>query len=109
MVEFGQGVNYAVVAATALDTSFHEARGTINPVKNVSLGVQLTWFKQSLHFICHNASGSGNQTYICASIVYSCANHTHTHEYTHTNPHKHMHTHTHKHTHPPTQHHYHNH
>ena len=73
MVEFGQGVNYAVVAATALDTSFHEARGTVNAAANVSLGDQLRWFKQSLPFICNNTSG--NQTYICASTVYSCANH----------------------------------
>ncbi|CAI9300196.1 unnamed protein product [Lactuca saligna] len=60
VVEFGQGVNYAVVAATALDTSFHEARGVVNAVANVSLGVQLTWFKQSLPFICSNASDCRN-------------------------------------------------
>ncbi|CAI9300198.1 unnamed protein product [Lactuca saligna] len=56
VVELGQGVNYAVVSATALDTSFHEARGTINPTANVSLGVELAWFKQTLRSICSDAS-----------------------------------------------------
>ncbi|XP_023765184.1 GDSL esterase/lipase At1g28610 [Lactuca sativa] len=60
VVEFGQGVNYAVVAATALDTSFHEARGTVNAAANVSLGDQLRWFKQSLPFICNNTSDCRN-------------------------------------------------
>lgn len=57
VVALGPGVNYAVVAATALDTSFHEARGTVDPVANISLGVELAWFKRSLASICSNASG----------------------------------------------------
>ncbi|CAH1434034.1 unnamed protein product [Lactuca virosa] len=69
VVEFGQGVNYAVVAATALDTSFHEARGTVNAVANVPLGVQLTWFKKSLPFICSNASGSHCRNLVGRSLI----------------------------------------
>lgn len=57
VVALGPGVNYAVVAATALDTSFHEARGTVDPVANISLGVELAWFKRSLASICSSASG----------------------------------------------------
>ncbi|CAI9263699.1 unnamed protein product [Lactuca saligna] len=45
VVALGPGVNYAVVAATALDTSFLEARGIVGPIAKKSLGVQLTWFK----------------------------------------------------------------
>ncbi|CAH1434036.1 unnamed protein product [Lactuca virosa] len=60
VVALGQGVNYAVVAATALDTSFHEARGTVDPTANVSLGVQLAWFKRSLTSICSKASDCRN-------------------------------------------------
>ncbi|KAJ0668663.1 putative sinapine esterase [Helianthus annuus] len=43
----GQGVNYAVAGATALDPSFHIARG-VYVKTNASLGVQLGWFKESL-------------------------------------------------------------
>ncbi|XP_052622737.1 GDSL esterase/lipase At1g28590 [Lactuca sativa] len=60
VVALGPGVNYAVVAATALDTSFHEARGTVDPVANISLGVELAWFKRSLASICSNASDCRN-------------------------------------------------
>ncbi|XP_071721214.1 GDSL esterase/lipase At1g28580-like [Rutidosis leptorrhynchoides] len=49
--KLGQGVNYAVAGATALSSSFHEARG-VNSTTNASLGVQLQWFKQSLSSIC---------------------------------------------------------
>nr|GEY29580.1 GDSL esterase/lipase At1g28580-like [Tanacetum cinerariifolium] len=35
--EIGQGVNFAVVGATALDSSFHQARGVYNPYTNASL------------------------------------------------------------------------
>ncbi|KAL8197904.1 hypothetical protein R6Q57_030095, partial [Mikania cordata] len=49
----GQGVNYAVAGATALDPCFHEARG-VYVKTNASLGVQLGWFKQSLSSICHS-------------------------------------------------------
>ncbi|KAI7736461.1 hypothetical protein M8C21_017593 [Ambrosia artemisiifolia] len=46
--DVGQGVNYAVAGATALSSSFHEARGVSNPTTNATLQVQLKWFKQSL-------------------------------------------------------------
>ncbi|GJZ86150.1 GDSL esterase/lipase-like protein [Tanacetum coccineum] len=54
-VDFGQGVNYAVASATALEASFHEARGYSVP-NNASLRVQLEWFKQSLSSICPTLS-----------------------------------------------------
>ncbi|GJY04285.1 hypothetical protein Tco_0370225, partial [Tanacetum coccineum] len=44
-VELGQGVNYAVAGATALDSSFLEAKGVYNSMTNASLRVQLAWFK----------------------------------------------------------------
>lgn len=45
---FEKGVNFAVAGATALDHEYLEARGIYNPVTNVSLGVQMHWFKQLL-------------------------------------------------------------
>nr|XP_043620478.1 GDSL esterase/lipase At1g28580-like [Erigeron canadensis] len=56
MLEKGQGVNFAVAGATALDSSFHEARGVVNQYTNASLGVQLEWFKESLPYICGTPS-----------------------------------------------------
>lgn len=53
-MELGQGVNYAVIGATALDSSILEAIGVHNKLTNVSSRVQLEWFKQS---ICANVSG----------------------------------------------------
>lgn len=53
-----QGVNYAVAGATALDSSFLEAKWTEKTVINASLQVQLDWFKQSLPSICGHASGN---------------------------------------------------
>ncbi|KAI3732022.1 hypothetical protein L1987_63218 [Smallanthus sonchifolius] len=50
-----QGVNYAVAGSTALDASFHRARG-IYASNNASLGVQLGWFKESLSSICPTGS-----------------------------------------------------
>lgn len=64
VIEPGQGVNYAVVGATALNSSFLEARGIVNDLTNASLGVQLAWFKQSLASICSNVSG--NQLSSCS-------------------------------------------
>ncbi|XP_071719717.1 GDSL esterase/lipase At1g28580-like [Rutidosis leptorrhynchoides] len=49
------GLNYAVASATALDSSFHEARG-YNVPTNASLGVQLGWFKLSLSSLCDSFS-----------------------------------------------------
>lgn len=56
----GQGVNYAVAGATALDPSILEARGIVNLMTNASLRVQLAWFKQSLPYVCGNASDCRN-------------------------------------------------
>ncbi|XP_076934478.1 GDSL esterase/lipase At1g28580-like [Bidens hawaiensis] len=58
--EKGQGVNFAVAGATALDSSFHEAQGVVNPYTNASLGVQLEWFKRWLPSICTTASDCKN-------------------------------------------------
>ncbi|PWA64323.1 SGNH hydrolase-type esterase domain-containing protein [Artemisia annua] len=52
VVELGQGVNYAVAGATALDSPFLEAKGVYNSMTNASLRVQLAWFKQSLPSLC---------------------------------------------------------
>ncbi|GJX77373.1 SGNH hydrolase-type esterase domain-containing protein [Tanacetum coccineum] len=57
---FGQGVNYAVAGATALNSQILEARGIVNPMTNASLEVQLEWFKRSLPSICGNASDCKN-------------------------------------------------
>ncbi|XP_076904546.1 GDSL esterase/lipase At1g28580-like [Bidens hawaiensis] len=59
-IEKGQGVNFAVAGATALDSSFHEAQGVVNPYTNASLGVQLEWFKRWLPSICSTASDCKN-------------------------------------------------
>ncbi|KAM7525044.1 hypothetical protein LguiA_014946 [Lonicera macranthoides] len=53
---FGKGVNFAVVGATALDSSFYAERGIKNPFTNASLGVQLGWFKKMLPSPCHTSS-----------------------------------------------------
>ncbi|KAJ0439763.1 putative sinapine esterase [Helianthus annuus] len=52
-----QGVNYAVVGATALDASFMEAKWSERSVINASIKIQLAWFKESVSSICGNASG----------------------------------------------------
>ncbi|GJY12083.1 SGNH hydrolase-type esterase domain-containing protein [Tanacetum coccineum] len=59
-VELGQGVNYAVAGATALDSSFLEAKGVYNSMTNASLRVQLAWFKQSLPSFCGNTRDCKN-------------------------------------------------
>ncbi|KAI3741666.1 hypothetical protein L1987_59340 [Smallanthus sonchifolius] len=60
LIEKGQGVNFAVAGATALDSSFHEAHGVVNQYTNASLGVQLEWFKKWLPSICSTASDCKN-------------------------------------------------
>ncbi|XP_059439206.1 GDSL esterase/lipase At1g28580-like [Corylus avellana] len=50
-----EGVNFAVVGATALDAAFFEERG-INAFTNCSLSVQLDWFKQILPAFCNTSS-----------------------------------------------------
>ncbi|KAI3824483.1 hypothetical protein L1987_05943 [Smallanthus sonchifolius] len=59
-IEKGQGVNFAVAGATALDSSFYEAQGVANTCTNVSLGVELEWFKIWLHSIYRTQSDCKN-------------------------------------------------
>ncbi|XVE80372.1 hypothetical protein DITRI_Ditri14bG0134700 [Diplodiscus trichospermus] len=53
---FDHGVNFAVVGATALDNSFFIERGVTNPFTNVSLGVELGFFKDVLPSLCSSSS-----------------------------------------------------
>ncbi|KAH1063226.1 hypothetical protein J1N35_028213 [Gossypium stocksii] len=50
------GVNFAVVGATALDDVFFKERGIHNPSTNVSLGVELGFFKDALPSLCSSSS-----------------------------------------------------
>ncbi|KAF8393788.1 hypothetical protein HHK36_019986 [Tetracentron sinense] len=43
--EFRRGANFAVAGAKALDDAFFEERGIYNQHKNISLRIQLSWFK----------------------------------------------------------------
>lgn len=45
---FSNGVNFAVVGATALGYEFYEKIGIHNQETNVSLATQLEWFKRFL-------------------------------------------------------------
>lgn len=54
--DFSEGVNFAVAGATALDVSFFEERGIYNSLTNLSLAVQLGWFKQFLPSLCNSSS-----------------------------------------------------
>ncbi|KAF8110413.1 hypothetical protein N665_0084s0023 [Sinapis alba] len=53
---FEKGVNFAVAGATALEQSFLESRGIHYAYTNVSLGVQLKSFKESLPNLCGSPS-----------------------------------------------------
>ncbi|XP_024008673.1 GDSL esterase/lipase At2g27360-like [Eutrema salsugineum] len=53
---FEKGVNFAVGAATALESSFLEERGIHCPYGNISLGVQIQSFKESLLNLCGSPS-----------------------------------------------------
>ncbi|XVF34009.1 hypothetical protein REPUB_Repub18cG0020400 [Reevesia pubescens] len=53
---FEKGVNFAVVGATALDDVFFKERGINNPSTNVSLGVELGFFKDTLPSLCSSSS-----------------------------------------------------
>ncbi|KAI3795456.1 hypothetical protein L1987_38111 [Smallanthus sonchifolius] len=64
-----QGVNYAVVGATTLDSSFIEAISSGSSVINASLEVQLQWFKESLPFICGNITSSDCRNFIGRSLI----------------------------------------
>ncbi|KAL4627086.1 hypothetical protein ACB092_05G142000 [Castanea dentata] len=50
-----QGVNFAVVGATALDAAFFFERG-LDVSTNDSLSVQLDWFKKILQSLCNTSS-----------------------------------------------------
>ncbi|XP_022716916.1 GDSL esterase/lipase At1g28580-like [Durio zibethinus] len=54
--KFEKGVNFAVVGATALDDVFFKDRGIKNPSTNVSLGVELGFFKDALSYLCSSSS-----------------------------------------------------
>nr|GMC88258.1 GDSL esterase/lipase At1g28580-like [Ipomoea batatas] len=52
---FGQGVNFAVAGATALDDEFFKKIG-VHLTPNISLDCQLNWFKEMLPTICQSSS-----------------------------------------------------
>ncbi|KAM7525023.1 hypothetical protein LguiA_014925 [Lonicera macranthoides] len=53
---YSEGVNFAMVGATALSTAFFEERGFDDPFTNGSLEVQLGWFKNMLTSLSHTSS-----------------------------------------------------
>ncbi|KAG6512996.1 hypothetical protein ZIOFF_031142 [Zingiber officinale] len=55
--DFEQGANFAVAGATALDSSFFKERDIHNDFTNVSLGVEIRWFRQLLPSLCSSPSG----------------------------------------------------
>ncbi|CAN8290970.1 unnamed protein product [Cochlearia groenlandica] len=57
---FEKGVNYAVGGATALECSFLDKRGIDCSVTNISLGVQIKTFKESLPNLCGSLSDCKN-------------------------------------------------
>ena len=52
------GVNFAVIGATALDASFFEERGVYNLPTNYSLSVQMNWFKDLLSALCNSSKSN---------------------------------------------------
>ncbi|XP_042379774.1 GDSL esterase/lipase At1g28590-like isoform X2 [Zingiber officinale] len=54
--DFEQGANFAVAGATALDSSFFKERDIHNDFTNVSLGVEIRWFRQLLPSLCSSPS-----------------------------------------------------
>lgn len=56
--EFGDGVNFAVAGATALEDSFFRERGIRTGLANVSLGDQIHWFKQMFASLCQKSTGN---------------------------------------------------
>ncbi|KAL4627077.1 hypothetical protein ACB092_05G141200 [Castanea dentata] len=57
-----EGVNFAVVGATALDAAFFFERGIDNVSTNDSLSVQMDWFKKILPSLCNSNTSSGKFT-----------------------------------------------
>ncbi|XP_059663977.1 GDSL esterase/lipase At1g28570-like isoform X2 [Cornus florida] len=58
---FEEGVNFAVVGASALDAAFYKEIGLDDPCGNFSLEVQLGWFKEMLPSLCTNTSSDCNK------------------------------------------------
>jgi hypothetical protein len=53
-----EGVNFAVIGATALEVSFFEERGIHNLPTNYSLKAQLNWFKDLLPALCNSSKSN---------------------------------------------------
>ncbi|WRX28268.1 hypothetical protein QQP08_020755 [Theobroma cacao] len=53
---FQKGVNLAVAGATALDDEILKERGITNPATNVTLGVELGFFRDVLSSLCSSSS-----------------------------------------------------
>ena len=74
--DFGEGVNFAVAGATALKDSFFWERGIrINPLTNVSLAIEMDWFKEMLASHCQKSSGKSTCHYLplnCLKVYVSC-------------------------------------
>ncbi|KAJ7968680.1 GDSL esterase/lipase [Quillaja saponaria] len=51
-----EGVNFAVIGATALDIDFFDKKGIHNVPTNDSLRIQLDWFKELLPSLCNSSS-----------------------------------------------------
>ncbi|KAI3939608.1 hypothetical protein MKX01_038563, partial [Papaver californicum] len=62
-----QGANFAVGGGTALDASFFEERNITVP-SNMSLGIQLEWFKQLLPSLCNPSTGDCHE-YLKTSLI----------------------------------------
>ncbi|KAK2393677.1 GDSL Lipase/Acylhydrolase superfamily protein [Trifolium repens] len=67
-----EGVNFAVIGATALEVSFFEERGIHNVPTNYSLKAQLNWFKDLLPAICNSSKSChevfGNSLFLVGEI-----------------------------------------
>lgn len=56
--DFGEGVNFAVAGAGALEDSFLRKRGIRTVYANISLGNQIHWFKQMFASLCQKSTGN---------------------------------------------------
>ncbi|KAJ1393985.1 SGNH hydrolase superfamily [Sesbania bispinosa] len=68
-----EGVNFAVIGATALDVSFFEEEKGIHDLPtNYSLRVQLNWFKEFLSTLCNSSTSCqkvlGNSLFLVGEI-----------------------------------------
>ncbi|KAF9617984.1 hypothetical protein IFM89_039281 [Coptis chinensis] len=66
--DFKQGVNFAVVGATAVDLAFFEKK-EVHVYTNYSLGVQIEWFKQLLPSHCVSPSCKSNNLELFFSSI----------------------------------------